>query len=415
MRRMSRAPLPALLVLAACGGAPAPADTAASTSTPASATTATTATTAPVPGDSSGATPTGSGGASLGGTDTTDATSTGPVLTTTASSSTSSTDSTTTDSTTIDSTTTDSTTDSTTADPPLLTLEHAQFKGTHNSYHQKPLIPFDPSHNYSHVPLAEQLADQGVRAFELDVHEGLNGFEVYHITVIDAVTSCDTLPGCLGAIEMWSVTHPQHLPVVVWIELKDSTGGTPIDAADLDTLDDTIRGVFAEPHLFTPDDLKGDHASVRDALADGWPALDSMRGQVLVVLLNVDDPRAGAYTAGFTHLDGRAMFVRATPEQFDMPWTAIAKLGADDDAAIAAAHAAHMLIATNTCGAGEADDVCFASLAAAEAAGIHMLKDDFPAEVDGKAYWLDLQDGTPARCNPVTAPPGCTSLALEDL
>lgn len=44
-----------------------------------------------------------------------------------------------------------------------------------------------------------------------------------------------------------------------------------------------------------------------------------------------------------------------------------------------------------------------------------MLKDDFPAEVDGKAYWLDLQDGTPARCNPVTAPPGCTSLALEDL
>ncbi len=415
MRRMSRAPLPALLVLAACGGAPAPADTAASTSTPASTTTATTATTAPVPGDSSDATPTGSGGASLGGTGTTDATSTGPVLTTTASSSTSSTDSATTDSTTTDSTTTDSTTDSTTADPPLLTLEHAQFKGTHNSYHQKPLIPFDPSHNYSHVPLAEQLADQGVRAFELDVHEGLNGFEVYHITVIDAVTSCDTLPGCLGAIEMWSVTHPQHLPVVVWIELKDSTGGTPIDAADLDKLDDTIRGVFAEPHLFTPDDLKGGHASVRDALADGWPALDSMRGQVLVVLLNVDDPRAGAYTAGFTHLDGRAMFVRATPEQFDMPWTAIAKLGADDDAAIAAAHAAHMLIATNTCGAGEADDVCFASLAAAEAAGIHMLKDDFPAEVDGKAYWLDLMDGTPARCNPVTAPPGCTSLALEDL
>ena len=415
MRRMPRAALPALLLLAACGGAPAPADPATSSATDATSTagSTSTATTSPVPGDSSGATPTGSGSAS--GTVTTDITSTGPLLTTTASSSTSA-DSTTTDSTTTDSTTADSTTtDSTTADPPLLTLEHAQFKGTHNSYHQKPLIPFDPSHNYSHAPLAEQLADQGVRAFELDVHEGLSDFEVYHITVIDAVTSCDTLPGCLGAIEMWSITHPQHLPVVVWIELKDSTGGTPIDAADLDELDDTIRGVFAEPHLFTPDDLKGDHASVRDALADGWPTLDSMRGQVLVVLLNVDDPRAEAYTAGFTHLDGRAMFVRATPEQFDMPWTAIAKLGADEDAAIAAAHAAHMLIATNTCGAGEADDVCFADLAAAEAAGIHMLKDDFPAEVDGKAYWLDLQDGTPARCNPVTAPPGCTSLALEDL
>ena len=47
--------------------------------------------------------------------------------------------------------------------------------------------------------------------------------------------------------------------------------------------------------------------------------------------------------------------------------------------------------------------------------GIHMLKDDFPAPIQGKTYWMDLVDGNPARCNPVTAPPECTSAALEDL
>ena len=65
--------------------------------------------------------------------------------------------------------------------------------------------------------------------------------------------------------------------------------------------------------------------------------------------------------------------------------------------------------------AGDADEDCAARSLAAQAADIHMLKDDFPAAIDGKAYALDFPDGTPARCNPVTAPPQCTSLALEDL
>ena len=76
---------------------------------------------------------------------------------------------------------------------------------------------------------------------------------------------------------------------------------------------------------------------------------------------------------------------------------------------------AHLLIATNVCSAGDADEDCAARSLAAQAAGIPRRQDDFPAAIDGKAYALDFPDGTPARCNPVTAPPQCTSLALEDL
>jgi hypothetical protein len=216
------------------------------------------------------------------------------------------------------STTDTSTTDaSTTGAGSELTLEHIQVKGTHNSYHLKPLIPFDKSHDYSHAPLDEQLESQGVRAFELDVHKGLGGLEVYHITVIDAVSTCDTFGGCLGVIKGWSDAHPQHLPITVWIEIKDQTGGSAIGAGDLDGLDDVVRGVFPADKLLTPDDIQGDHPSVRDALAaDGWPLIDSVRGQVLFVLLNVEDTHASNYTANYTTLAGRAMFARATPQQF---------------------------------------------------------------------------------------------------
>src|SRR5690606_9426054 len=117
----------------------------------------------------------------------------------------------------------------------------------------------------------------------------------------------------------------------------------------------------------------------------------------------------------YVTLAGRAMFARATPKQFDGPWAAVAKLGIGDTEAHAQAHLGRFLIATNVCGAGEDDATCTSSAAAAKAAGIHMLKDDFPAPVGGQAYFLDFPDGNPARCNPVTAPAECTSVALEDL
>lgn len=395
------------LLTCACGGAPAVTGStgAGASSDGGAATSAMTA--SPVPGDSSGAAPTGSGGATLAGTgtdtgETSEAATTGATPTRTTGEPATSTG--------------DGSSSGGEPPGPVLTLQHVQVKGTHNSYHLEPILPVDATHKYSHASLADQLELQGVRAFELDVHEGFNKFEVYHITVVDSDSTCGTLTGCLGQIGAWSEAHPSHLPVVVWIEIKDQTGGFPIDAGDLDELDEAIREALPPGRLFTPDELQAGHASPRAALEqDGWPALDSMRGQVLVVLLNVDDGHAEDYTAGYTTLAGRAMFARATPSQFGLPWATIAKLGIDDADDIAAAHAARLLIATNVCSSGDADDTCVARLDKASAAGIHMLKDDFPAPVDDMQYFLDLPGGEPARCNPVTAPPGCTSAALEHL
>lgn len=402
--------LAASLLLLACSADPAQPGTGGESS--GSPDTGTTSTGASAPTTTGAPDPsTGAGSASDGQTT---GTSTGALTSTGTDASSTTTTTGTSTSTTDDPGTTGTT--GTTGDVDGLTLEHMQVKGTHNSYHVKPLVPFDKSHDYSHVALDVQLESQGVRAFELDVHKGLATFEVYHISVIDAVSTCDIFGGCLGTIKGWSDAHPQHLPITIWIEIKDQTGGSTITASDLDKLDDTIRGVFPADKLLTPDDIQGAFPSVRDALmTEGWPSIDSVRGQVLFVLLNVDDEHASDYTLGYTTLAGRAMFARATPQQFALPWAAIAKLGAGDAADIAAAHDAHMLVATNVCGAGEADDACFMTLDTAKSAGIHMLKDDFPAKVGNKTYWMDFPDGNPARCNPVTAPPECSSVALEDL
>ncbi|MEM7154954.1 MAG: phosphatidylinositol-specific phospholipase C domain-containing protein [Myxococcota bacterium] len=302
--------------------------------------------------------------------------------------------------------------------PPLddvLRMNHVQSKGTHNSYHVEPLIPFHPSHEYSHDPLPEQLDAHGVRTFEIDVHRNVDDtITVYHILGIDQETTCETFQECLQGIKEWSDEHPLHLPVVVWVEVKDDTGGIDMSSPQqLNRLDDIVNGVFPPDQLLTPDDVQGEYDSIRERLVtEGWPTLGEVRGTVLVTIL--DGEHGEIYSEGYTTLAGRAMFVRVGGGEFDTPIAAIAKMGAGSGE-LADAHAQNMIIASNICAADESDDDCFAQRQEAVDAGIHMLKDDYAAPVADREYWLDLPDGNPAQCNPVTAPPECTSVALEDL
>ena len=45
--------------------------------------------------------------------------------------------------------------------------------------------------------------------------------------------------------------------------------------------------------------------------------------------------------------------------------------------------------------------------------GAHLISTDFPAPVEELDYWVEFPDGTPSRCNPLTAPRFCTPLAIE--
>ena len=195
-----------------------------------------------------------------------------------------------------------------------------QLLASHNSYKAEPyaavfdaLRPDIPDTiaglEYFHRPLTEQFDELGVRAIELDVWadpEGgkyaapafpasvgveipddpvmrAPGFKVMHQNEIDTHATCVTLVLCLTEVREWSEAHPAHVPMMIQLEVKDEAP----DAAELDALDAEIRSVFDEEHMITPDDVRGDTATLGAAVAaNGWPVLGEVRGKVLFTLDN---------------------------------------------------------------------------------------------------------------------------------
>ena len=46
--------------------------------------------------------------------------------------------------------------------------------------------------------------------------------------------------------------------------------------------------------------------------------------------------------------------------------------------------------------------------------GAQLISTDFPSPPPGVDYAVDIPGGTPSRCNPLTAPPGCVAEDIED-
>lgn len=301
----------------------------------------------------------------------------------------------------------------------VLRLNHVQMKGTHNSYHVEPPEPLDASWRYTHAPLAEQLETQGVRGFELDVHfdAQADAFAVHHLSGIDAGTTCRWFRDCLAELRTWSDAHPGHHPLLVLVEPKDDLdGGADRIAGHLDELDAELLSVWPRSRLLVPDDVRGAHPTLAEALRlDGWPTLGAVRGKALFVFH--DRERAPgehhhAYTRGLATLDGRAMFVTSVPGD---PYAAVAVVDDPVDPRLAVAVAAGLLVRTT------ADDdpgedgrpTSRTRLDAALASGAHVISTDHPVEGTAPGYWLDLAGGTPSRCHPTLAPPACTPDAVE--
>lgn len=302
---------------------------------------------------------------------------------------------------------------------PALRLNHVQAKGTHNSYHLRPTPVLHPSHDYQHAPLAEQLGAQGVRQFELDVHARIDGgFDVLHLPFIDAETSCLALEDCLQHMLGWSNAHPGHLPVVVWFEPKDEGAGAasgykPNDGTQLE-LEAAVRSVLPAHRIITPDEVRGDSATLCEAvLTRGWPSLHRLRGRFLFAILDEGSYR-DAYVAGAPTLEGRLFFADAGDPQ--AAYAAVFKInnGGSDEARARVAEG--FLVTSNVDSADGTPEENAASRAAALANGVQFLSSDHPApDTPEDMDWLDIPGGTPARCNPVTAPEGCTAEALENL
>jgi hypothetical protein len=297
----------------------------------------------------------------------------------------------------------------------VLRLNHLQVKGTHNSYHLRPQEQAISPWNYSHLPLDQQFSTQGVRAVELDVSYSaeLGYLEVFHLLGVDEQTTCRKFTDCLLNLERWSAARPAHHPIFVQVEVKDPVAGAELDAL-LATIESEVLSVWGLERLVTPDLVKGQAASLRDALSTtGWPTLGELRGRTLFFFDN-GGALAEQYTGGGQSLDGRVLFVPASRED---PYGAVAKLNdpVADAAAIAEALAAGMIVRTRADGDSVEPSIGDTTRReAALAGGAQIVSTDYPVLTETWDYSVEIPGGTPTRCNPVTAPAACTSLAIED-
>ena len=282
----------------------------------------------------------------------------------------------------------------------ILRMNHVQVRATHNSYHVETAGNSLAEWHYTHAPLDVQLDAQGVRGLELDTRyvEEADRFEVFHIQTLDERTTCRAFTECLAVIKGWSDGHLGHEPILIQIEPKDAP---PADAEPyFEKLEREILAVWPRERIVTPDDVQGGAPSLREAVTTrGWPRLGETRGTILFYVDNLDVWR-GPYTRGGTSLAARLMFVNSAESD---PLAAVLIVNDPTNRArIDAAARAGFIVRTRADESGLPEQ-----RAAALATGAHALSSDFPTV-------FAIPGGTPSRCNPVTAPAGCTPAAIED-
>jgi hypothetical protein len=294
----------------------------------------------------------------------------------------------------------------------VLRLNHVQVEATHNSYHVKPTPAIVADWDYTHAPLDQQFEEQGVRGVELDLqwNGGDDRYEVYHVTIVDPQTTCSLFVECLATMRTWSDAHPGHHPIFVQIEPKGGFTGDDLTER-FDAMDAEIRAMLPPELLVTPDDVRGEHATLAAALAaDGWPTLGETRGRFFFYFDCERDVCVDYAGEGGT-LAGRVLF----PDSLaDDPFAGFMVVNTPGPEALEMVEAGYLVrVRSESLTAvldGEPDD-----LEAALATGAQVVSTDFPApRGDEIEYFVEIPDGTPSRCNPVTAPEGCTSLDVED-
>lgn len=333
-------------------------------------------------------------------------------------------------------------------------MNQIQLVGTHNSYHSG-LAPGEmavlrkqnpqaaESLAYKHPRIEAQL-DAGVRQLELDVYGDTKGgrfadplflrlsaqegpvekmpdnwasemkkpgIKVLHVSDVDFRSHCPTLVGCLQIIRAWSNAHPKHLPIYIQIETKtgrpepgfvDTEGWTK---AALDSIDAEIRSVFATGEVVTPDDVRGTHDTLVEAvLEDGWPTLERARGKV--VFLFDQENVTPLYIEGHPALRGRMVFTNAKP---GAPDAAFVKVNNPTAPEIPDLVRKGYLVRTMVDGGVQAvrsGDTKRRD--AGIASGAQILSTDYPFDwkAEGSGYHVTLGDEK-SRCNPVNAPQPC--------
>ena len=294
-----------------------------------------------------------------------------------------------------------------------LRLNHLQGLGTHNSYHLQPDVDILPW-RYSHLPLDEQLEEQGVRQFELDIFESEEGLlEIYHVAFVDARSTCPDLTDCLMVMKRWSDRHQGHHPLLVLLETKRYRGSAP---ETIQKIEDILRSTWSRDRLITPRLVQREYPSIREGLeVHGWPTLGETRGKLMAVL-HTGGVLRDAYLEAAGGTKDRLMFPDAYGN-LEADYAAYHSMNNPIGAQTAiqgVVRAGHMVRTRADADGEESEALDYTKANAGLSSGAHFISTDFPYPATEVEYGFIIPEGTPSRCNPISAPTNCTSSDIEN-
>jgi len=340
-------------------------------------------------------------------------------------------------------------------------INQLQSFGTHNSY--KVAIP--PAElaliaernadaamtlDYSHRPIAEQL-DLGARQLELDPSDdpegGLfatplarrileqrgqtpepydltvmsqPGIKVIHVADIDYRSHCLLFVDCLKQVKAWSDANPTHTPILIMINPKSSgiswEGAAkvlPWGRDAFNRMDAEIRSVFSDDQMITPDDVRGQYATLREAVLDGgWPKLGVSRGKVIFTI-DLSAKANEPYAEGHPSLAGRAAFMTTYPEAPEAAYFTMNDPEQQLTDIQALVKQGFLIRTRSDADTREARTGATARREAALASGAQFISTDYmqPDDRFNTGYTAVLPNGAKTRCNPISAPAACDTAA----
>lgn len=285
-------------------------------------------------------------------------------------------------------------------------------------------VYYDPTGNRFNKPASyELLKKQGVTDLAPFSREDLDkpGFKVMHIADLDFRTHYTTFQKALQALKEWSDKNPNHIPIFIQIEAKDS--GLPLfpnpaevlkfDRKAFDDLDQEVLSILGRNKIITPDDVKGKYKTLNEAvLHSNWPTVNDSKGKFVFILLpssagisNSESP----YLAGHPSLKGRIMFIESAPGKDHSAFILY-------DNAIVRQNEIQKLVKDGYLVRTRSDIETYEAKVndrtrekAALSSGAQVVSTDFfrKGNTYGTDYYVTMPGGETARCNPVNSPENC--------
>jgi hypothetical protein len=346
--------------------------------------------------------------------------------------------------------------------PGDLKINQLQYLGSHNSYRYKTdedifqfiegiahLLPseFDPVElDYTHIPIQDQFTYYGVRQIELDLYLDMQGglyynrkgyalvdkseasgipsllepgIKVLHIPDIDFNSHHLTFKETLQDIKEWSDRYPQHIPIYILLELGDNSVADVLqnvgfaepedwdNAAALESLENEILSVFDKSKIITPDDIRGNFATLNQAVLQGnWPSIDESRGKVM--FLHNNDNIHATYTNGAPSLENKLIFTNGNPGDPDAAFVMRNGVGSSLAEIKQLVEDGYMVRTRVDGGTYEARTNDYSDWLLGLESGAHFLSTDYYKADDraGDGIWTDFHvefDNKLYRLNPITA------------